>query len=470
MSYAPNRPDSNISPNPKNSILHDTQPSNSPRLARAKSSSRPRLKKTAAPTGYPIIVHCHLCWDWVWQRPQQFLSRLSRRHPVLFVETIGPDPQLVAPSVRLMEKSAEFPNITRLRLQFPAWRWGDEAYVDRTRREVVQDALRGPLAGQFRGAVQWFYDPMTVTAFAGQMGEIATVYDCMDELSKFSEAHPELTRREAELLARADVVFTGGRKLYEAKRQHNPNCHFYGCGVDHEHFGRARDARTAAAQDVKGLPRPVLGFFGVVDERMDYELITRLADAHPQWSLVMIGPVLKVAEHVFPRRPNIHWLGSRDYSQLPAYCKAFDVCLMPFALNEATEYINPTKALEYMATGREIVSSAVPDVVSNFGSVVKVAFSHEHFISLCREAVGQPDRAAIQRGLKLAASNTWDCIVEKMERHIDEALASKRALLLPRHQWGRERREGAALPAQKSKNRKALRVNGRRQRMKAGVV
>lgn len=344
---------------------------------------------------------------------------------MLFVETIGPDGQLVAPSVRL-HKSSDYPNVTRLRLQFPAWRWGDGAYVDRMRRELVQEALQGPLAGQFQNAVQWFYDPMTVRAFAGQMGEIATVYDCMDEYSKFSEAHPELTRREAELLARADVVFTGGRKLFEAKSRHNRNCHFYGCGVDSEHFGRARDARTSVPHDLKRAKKQAaLGFFGVVDERMDYELIAKLADANPQWSVVMIGPVLKVQEHSLPRRANLHWLGGRDYSQLPAYCKGFDLCLMPFALNEATEYINPTKALEYMATGRTIISSKVPDVVSNFGEVVKIASSHDEFISLCQQAIAEPDYDAIERGLKLAAESTWDRIVERMEQHINDALAKK---------------------------------------------
>lgn len=362
---------------------------------------------------------------------------------MLFVETIGPDPNLVTPTIRLMEKSPEHPNITRLRLQFPCWRWSDGEYVDRMRCELVQEALRGPLAGQFENAVQWFYDPMAVKSFAGQMGEIATVYDCMDELSQFHGAPPEMTRREQELLAIADVVFTGGCKLYESKRRHNSNCHFYGCGVDNAHFGRARHAQTQVPHDVNGLGKPVLGFFGVVDERMDYELVAKLADANPQWSLVIIGPVLKVSPHHLPRRPNIHWLGGRDYSQLPAYCKGFDLCLMPFALNAATEYINPTKALEYMATGRMIVSSAVPDVVNNFSSVVKVADSHDHFIELCQKAVEQPEPELIERGLVMAAGNTWDSIVEKMERHIEEALAAKRVQSATRRQSAARNRKPA---------------------------
>jgi glycosyltransferase involved in cell wall biosynthesis len=430
MSYAPYRsdliPSEHKNSGKKHSFSRAKDLKAPHRKQRRRGTSRKKAKASSRWQDYPIIVHCHLCWDWVWQRPQQFLSRLSQRHPILFVETIGPDPQLVAPWVRILP-TPDYPNITRVRLQFPAWRWGQSDYIDRTRRKVVQEALLGPLAGQFEEAVQWFYDPMTVAAFAGHLGEIATVYDCMDELSKFSEAHPELVQRERELLARADVVFTGGRKLYEAKSKHNANCHFYGCGVDVQHFGRARDVETLVPAEVKHLGPQVLGYFGVIDERIDYELLARLADANPQWSVAMIGPVLKVPKQALPKRPNLHWLGQRPYADLPAYTKAFDVCLMPFALNEATEYINPTKALEYMATGKNIISSAVPDVVRNFGSVAKIARSHDEFIALCRQAIAGADEAAVKRGLKMAAENTWDSIVEKMEAHINEALARKQA-------------------------------------------
>lgn len=375
------------------------------------------------PEAFPIVVHCHLCWDWVWQRPQQFLSRLSRRHRVLFVETVGPDPELVTPLARL-RTAPEAPGVSILRVQFPSWRWEDGAFVDAERCRIVQETLRGPLAGQFDDPVQWFYDPMAVTALAGQLGEAAIVYDCMDELSQFRFAPPELKKRETELLKRADVVFTGGRRLFESKRHHNSNCHFYGCGVDVAHFGKARDEQTALAPDIAALPQPVLGYIGVIDERIDYELLAKLADAEPSWSIAMVGPVLKVDESALPRRPNLHWLGRRDYTDLPAVAKGFRVCLMPFALNEATEFINPTKSLEYMATGRMIVSSAVPDVVANFGSVVKVAESHEGFIEACREAVRQPDETAIRQGLEMAAANTWENIVAKLEEHVAAALRS----------------------------------------------
>jgi len=410
----------------------------------------------ADPEKFSLIVHCHLGWDWVWQRPQQFLSRLSRKHKILFVETIGPDPQLAAPYARFSAPDG-FPNITILRLQFPSWQWSDGNFVDRERRRLVQSALKSELlAGQFQNPVQWFYDPMAVTAFAGRMNEAAIVYDCMDELSKFKGAPPAIVERERELLALADVVFTGGRKMFEAKSRFNDNCHFYGCGVDVAHFGKAREEATQLPEDVAQLKvgqasrlpesvkeahahadalagqagrppyiggsRKVLGYFGVVDERMDYELVAKLADADPDWSVVIIGPAIKVDPAKFPQRTNLHWLGGREYQDLPAYCKGFDVCLMPFAMNEHTEYINPTKSLEYMATGRTVVSSAVPDVISNFGSVVKVAHSHDEFIQLCRQEVAQPDQKAIERGLKMASANSWESIVNQLDAHIRDVL------------------------------------------------
>ena len=321
----------------------------------------------------------------------------------------------------------DYPNIMVLQSQIPERRWSDSDWVDRERRRLVQRALEGPLASAFANPVQWFYDPMAVTAFAGKMNEIANVYDCMDQLSQFRGAPPELVKRERELLAIADLVFAGGPKIHKAKAIYNVNCHSYGCGVDVQHFAKASDPGIAVPKDIAHLLGPVLGYFGVVDERIDYELLAQLADANPDWNVVMVGPRTKVEESTLPQRPNLHWLGGRDYSQLPAYAKRFDVCLMPFALNEATEYINPTKALEYMATGKPIVSSAVEDVILQFSDVVNIADSHDDFINLCRRAVAIPPRARIQLGIELARNNSWEAIVRKLLAHINEVLDTKEA-------------------------------------------
>src|SRR6266481_6093015 len=288
MSYTPIRFEATL--NHKNHSRYSTLPQNS--LDSSSRSNRKKVVLGANPkkgnsTNYPIVVHCHLCWDWVWQRPQQFISRLSECHKILFVETVAPAPDLARPLARY-RIAQNFRNVTILTRQFPSWRWHDGKYVDAERRRIVQEFIAGPAAGQFEDPVQWFYDPMAVPAFGGKMDEVLTVYDCMDELSKFRCAPPEIVEREGELLKRADVVFTGGRKLFEAKSEHNDNCHFYGCGVDCEHFGKARAEETTVPADLATISAPaagrpgrkVLGYFGVVDERMDYELIARLADAN----------------------------------------------------------------------------------------------------------------------------------------------------------------------------------------------
>jgi glycosyltransferase involved in cell wall biosynthesis len=266
---------------------------------------------------------------------------------------------------------------------------------------------------------------MVAPVFLGKFNAAAVVYDCMDELAKFRGAPADLPEREAVLLAAADVVFTGGYQLFRRKSRLHQNVHFYGCGVDVNHYGKARDDATTVPGDVASLPHPIVGYFGVVDERLDYELIDALATAFADGSVVMIGPFAKVDPGKLPRRSNLHWLGQRPYDALPAYVKSFDVCLMPFALNEATENINPTKTLEYMAAGKPIVSTAVADVVRNFTPIVQVAHTREEFITLVRRASSSPDAASIARGLERARAATWDATVRAMLAHVQAAVRAR---------------------------------------------
>jgi glycosyltransferase involved in cell wall biosynthesis len=397
-----------------------TAPAN--RSSGSRSSQEPRPGWSQPASSLPIIALCHLSWSWVWQRPQQFLSRLARTHPVLFVETYCSDvPQT---EVRLSAPEGH-PNVTVCQMHLPASRWSDGRYIDRERRRALQRTLARELPGQFDDAILWFNDPMAVTAFAGHLDEALIVYDCMDELSQFKGAPPTLLEREQELLELADVVFCGGRKMRDRRLRVNPNSHFYGTGVDCRHFGAALTPTLPVAPEIAELDGPVLGYFGVIDERIDYELLAALADADPHWHVVMVGPVTKVDPATFPQRANLHWLGGRRYAELPALTKGFAVALMPFARNAATEYINPTKALEYMAAGRPVVSTALDEVKSNFGSVARVARNTAEFIALCRREVTAPSRTRIARGLRLAADNTWEAIVAKLEGHVAEALAAQ---------------------------------------------
>ncbi|HVL36415.1 MAG TPA: glycosyltransferase [Burkholderiales bacterium] len=371
---------------------------------------------------FPIVVHSHLRWDFVWQRPQQIFSRLARHHGVLFVEE--PVHEAGEPRLRIIEAQA---GVMRAIPVLPEPCGVDaacEAVLPLLQRALATHPL---LADRFVQPVQWFYSPMCAPRMAGAFGDGAIVYDCMDELANFRFAPPDIAERERFLLGRADVVFTGGRALYEAKSRHHGNVHFFGCGVDATHFGAARVAATPVPAAVAGLPRPVLGYFGVIDERLDYGLVDALARAFSQGSIVMAGPLAKVTPEELPDRPNLHWLGQQPYEALPALVKGFDVCLMPFALNEATRYINPTKTLEYMAAGKPIVSTAVPDVVRNFGDFVRIADSLDGFVEQALEALA-PDPARIAAGIERANGATWDAIVAAMRRHVLHAVNGRLSL------------------------------------------
>jgi glycosyltransferase involved in cell wall biosynthesis len=385
-----------------------------------RSGNLPDGTGSAVPMDRPIIVHCHLRWDFVWQRPQQILSRLARNAPILFVEEPIFLDDLGTGRLDLTVPAA---NVFRAVPQLPgSLRDNQDAAIAEV-RSLVQAAILSneKLEGRFSNPIQWFYSPITAPAMLGAFNEIGVVYDCMDELSQFRFAHPDLARRERLLLANADVVFTGGYKLYESKRRYHDNVHFFGCGVDVAHFSKARLASTPLPQDIANLPSPVFGYFGVIDERIDYDLIASLAAKSPDASIVMVGPVVKVDRASLPEAANIHWLGQRDYQDLPAYVKGFTTCLMPFALNEATEYINPTKTLEYMAAGKPIVSTAVADVVRNFTPVVRVARSTDEFVALSHQVAVEPNAALIAQGLEQASNASWESIVAKIRRLVQSA-------------------------------------------------
>jgi glycosyltransferase involved in cell wall biosynthesis len=364
----------------------------------------------------PIIVHCHLRWDFVWQRPQQIFSRLAAHHPITFIEEA-----MWQDGERRLEISEPYPNVVRL---VPVLRADERTDDIDTQYAAVLRLLRGVLSEdpllrkRFASPVQWFYSPMAAPYFLDGFDAAATVYDCMDELAQFRFAPASLREREQLLISRADVVFTGGYQLFQTKSRYHSNVHFYGCGVDAEHFSKARQTQTEVPPEVAALPRPIFGYFGVIDERLDYALLAQIAQQISDASLVMVGPLAKVEQDSLPNFPNIHWLGQRPYTDLPALVKAFDVCLMPFALNEATQYINPTKTLEYMAAGKPVVSTAVPDVLHHFTPIVDVALTAEEFIAAIQRAARSPRAELIEQGIDHANRASWDSIVSAMRGHM----------------------------------------------------
>jgi glycosyltransferase involved in cell wall biosynthesis len=368
---------------------------------------------------FPIIVHCHLRWDFVWQRPQQIFSRLAMKHRVLFIE----DP-VIAEGEPHLAIDEPYPNLVRIVPQIPQHLAIDadhdaEIFLPQIRRALRTHPL---LAGRFDGAVQWFYSPMPAPGYLGKLDAVGIVYDCMDELANFRFAPPDIADRERFVMSNAGVVFTGGYQLFESKSKHHDNVNFYGCGVDVDHYGKARSDATEVPAAVAATPGPRFGYFGVIDERLDYALISALADRFPEASIIMAGPLAKVDPAELPKQPNIHWLGQQRYEDLPAIVKGFDVCLMPFALNEATQYINPTKTLEYMAAGKPVVSTAVADVVRNFTPIVDVAYSRDGFLDAVERAWRQPDATLIAQGIERAAGASWDATVGSMRNDVQQAL------------------------------------------------
>jgi glycosyltransferase involved in cell wall biosynthesis len=372
----------------------------------------------------PILVHSHLRWDFVWQRPQQLFSRFARTRDVLFVE----EPIFLDDAVRpSLEISNPVARVFRAIPKLPGAYRDSEAAMHTAVRSLLLDALgtAGELAGRFDSPIQWFYTPMPAPTMIGAFNEAAVVYDCMDELAQFKFAPNELVQRERFLLARSDVVFAGGAALAQSKSRFHDNVHFYGCGVDAEHFGKARLESTRTHPLLDDIQSPILGYIGVIDERLDYVLIGKLAEAMPDATIVMVGPVVKVDPRELPRHANIRWLGQQQYDDLPTFTKKFDVCLMPFAINKATEYINPTKTLEYMATAKPIVSTPVADVVRNFTPIVAVADSLDEYVAAVRDALETPNPELRQLGLEKTLAASWEGITNEMTRLMEEAIASR---------------------------------------------
>jgi UDP-galactopyranose mutase len=269
--------------------------------------------------------------------------------------------------------------------------------------------------------VLWYYTPMAL-AFSDHLEPDAVVFDCMDELSGFANAPATIKEAEAALLQRADVVFTGGQSLYEAKRHAHPNVHAFPSSVDVRHFARAR-GDVAEPVDQQPIPHPRLGYFGVIDERMDLALLESIARARPEWQLVMLGPVVKIDPASLPQLPNIHYLGGKKYDELPSYIASWDVALLPFARNDATRFISPTKTPEYMAAGKAVVSTSIRDVVRPYGELglVRIADSPDDFIAACDAALTEEPAARLAAGDTFLTQTSWDDTWAAMRRHVDEA-------------------------------------------------
>lgn len=369
-----------------------------------------------------LVCFAHLHWDFVWQRPQHLLSRFAQQGRVFYVEdAFYHADDLVEPHLEVRERQN---GVKVLVVHLPYHLRADEAAADQAQFAVLTRFFTDNSVKQY---VFWYYTPMALGK-SRLFSPVLTVYDCMDELAQFKFAPPELRQREQELFKKADLVFTGGQRIYEAKREQHNDAHAFPSSIDKDHFGQARNPELAEPADQAGIAHPRIGFFGVVDERLDIELLSALATNHPEWQFVIIGPVVKIDPATLPHNANIHYLGGKDYQELPAYLRGWDVATLLFARNESTEFISPTKTPEYLAAGRPVVSTSIRDVVRPYGdlNLVQIADDPQDFgQAIVRALVQGEDADWRTRTDKYLATISWDLTWQNMVNLMQARLAAK---------------------------------------------
>ena len=365
-----------------------------------------------------LIVFCHLRWDFVFQRPQHLMTRLAEHYSIVLVE----EPVHTEGQAHL-QKTAVAPNITVCRPHTPIHAGGFHDDQIPTLQGLLAD-----LVPEGERPVVWFYTPMALPLLQG-LNPSMVVYDCMDELASFKNPPKQLLQRESALLGIADLVFTGGPSLYEAKKNRHANAHCFSSSVDARHFRQALDS-AISHPDQAHIAGPRLGFYGVIDERFDTELVSRMAEAHPEWQIVLVGPVVKIDPASLPRGQNVHYMGQRNYDELPKFLAGWDVCLLPFAMNDSTKFISPTKVLEYMAAEKPSVSTPITDVKVPYGDVVAIASTADKYIAACERmlALDAAEKTEmVERMRDIVANTSWDKTASRMHELISTTAPGNQA-------------------------------------------
>jgi len=365
-----------------------------------------------------IICFSHLRWDFVFQRPQHLLTRLSKNFNIYYIE----EPVFDAADQEYYTFTKRDKNLWVMVPHLP------EGLSHEEHLEVLKTMFNRYMENkQTDNYIYWYYTPMALQ-FSAHHNPGMVIFDCMDELSAFDFAPAELKALEKQLLAKADVVFTGGQSLYEAKKHQHTNIHAFPSSIDRKHFLQARDIKTSPVDQIV-TDRPKLGFYGVIDERFDINLIRDMANAKPDWEFILIGPVVKIDATKLPQNSNIHYLGSKSYQELPAYMATWDIALIPFMLNDSTRFISPTKTPEYLAAGLPVISTAIRDVVSPYGKnkLVHIANNGEEFVAAAEAELQTKNKKAWQTSVdSFLATNSWDKTCENMLTQIKQAAYKSR--------------------------------------------
>ena len=362
-----------------------------------------------------LVCFSHIRWDFVFQRPQHLLTRAARTHEVIYFEEPIFEAGFTIPKVSIR---AAAPSVSVATPMLPSGMSTSAIYI--AQRKILEELLATRPHPEL---ITWYYTPMSL-AFSQHLEPNVCIYDCMDELSAFKNPPAGLVEREAELFARADIVFTGGESLYRAKRERHSQVYAFPSSIDVPHFNKAR-ATPDDPLDQAEIPKPRLGFFGVIDERMDLDLVSSTAARMPDVHFVMLGPTVKIDPATLPQAPNLHWLGSKSYAELPAYLAHWSAGWMPFALNEATRFISPTKTPEFLAAGVPIVSTAIADVVRPYGVMQLVEIADQaNVVGKIRSLLAREDRDIwLTKVDRFLADKSWDKTWEAMQAHVDRVRA-----------------------------------------------
>jgi UDP-galactopyranose mutase len=376
------------------------------------TSSTPVGEATAA-VAIDLICFSHLRWDFVYQRPQHLLSRFAAQGRVFYIE----EPIFTSHKPQFVHSRGN----SGVDVVVPYISNGDDPTA--ALQLLIDDFFSKQ---QIHSYALWFYTPMHLP-WTRHLKPVAVVYDCMDELSGFKGAPPEMKEREIELLRWADLVFTGGHSLYEAKRGQHHSIYPFPSSIDAPHFARARTI-TTEPDDQASIPGMRLGFFGVIDERMDLDLIADVAAMRPEWHMVLIGPVVKIDPASLPHLPNIHYLGMKKYDELPSYIAGWDVAMLPFARNDSTRFISPTKTPEYLAAGLPVVSTSIRDVICPYGNagVVHIADTPEAFIAATEKALAEDPAPRLKRVDALLSQTSWSRTWGRMAELLDDVVQRRR--------------------------------------------
>jgi UDP-galactopyranose mutase len=376
------------------------------------------FSKTKTTMPEDLVCLSHLRWGFVYQRPQHLLSRFAKHQRVFFIEE--PVPTTGAPRIEIHRCPESGVHICVPQIAEGLGR----ASQDTILKLLLNNML---IEQQISDYLLWYYTPMALS-FSTHLKPRLTVFDCMDELSLFKGAPQEMKDREAELLHRADIVFTGGQSLYEAKVGRHEDLHVFPSSIEYTHFAQARTPQ-ADPEDQAAIPHPRIGYCGVIDERMNIELLREIAALRPDLQFVMIGPVVKIDPASLPRLNNIHYLGGKSYKELPQYMAGWDAAILPFAHNESTRFISPTKTPEYLAAGKPVVSTSITDVVRPYGiqKMVRIADTAEEFVDAIDQALNvdanDPEwKARVDSAL---SQNSWDLTHKKMRDLIESRILSK---------------------------------------------